>query len=149
MLSADAEAMHSRWAALLANAAVGDRVGAKVLPGFPAILGELLPIEAAAVEWLALEPTHAANVDVFLAAIFGELAMTGREHSMALVHVVNLERLGLCKLGPPSSMAEGLNRFLERRRASREIDASRLDDIRRWIRSGLPPASWSLGQATA
>lgn len=42
----DDEAMLSRWAGLLANAAAGTDIGAAVLPSFPRILAELSPEEA-------------------------------------------------------------------------------------------------------
>jgi hypothetical protein len=43
----DDESMSDRWAALLANAAAGDDGPARVLPGFPRILGELSAQDAA------------------------------------------------------------------------------------------------------
>jgi hypothetical protein len=91
-----AEAMHDRWAALLANAAIGD-AGAKVMPSFPRILTELQPQEASMLEWLA---GHRAgsNLETFKEQAGYDMTAHAEGQEVYDVYVDNLERLRLIEV---------------------------------------------------
>jgi hypothetical protein len=95
------EAMHERWAALIANAANGDS-GPDVPPAFPAILAQVTPAEAAILDDLAGMDYEPASVENFLFSkrdiaepYFGQEEEDRTEYNKALVQVGNLQRLGL------------------------------------------------------
>ena len=101
----DDEDMQERWAALLANAAVGD-AGREVVPSFVRILQELSPPEAKMLDWLAGLPDGSP-----VAELMGVAGFTGAAREWRYpydVYVENLERLGLTTadiLGPHLSLA--------------------------------------------
>ena len=116
-------AMHKRWAALLANAAAGDR-GAKVAPGFPRILAELEPIEARILEVLA---SGRHWIDVVRLPRLLEINRNEVDPLPTLrVHVDNLERLQLCIVDRPNrKMAELIQMIRrERKEAGRSLEST-------------------------
>ena len=98
-----AKAMQERWAALLANAAMGD-AGVDVLPGFPRILSELMPEEATMLEWLA-GLRAGSTPDSLKAQVGFDWTKPTEGQEVFDVYVGNLERLGLVVVRPPDSRA--------------------------------------------
>src|SRR5436190_7990399 len=129
----DAKAMQERWAALLANAAAGDQ-GAEVLPTFPRLLSELVPVEARMVELLgteALSPPHRPSMLAFMHLAGFDPANDASQHTFA-VHVDNLERLRLCEVTRPDA---ALHNF------ARVVDSERQSQTRRARRHFIGPSS--------
>ena len=94
---AQVEAMTERWAALLANAAAADSA-AEVQPAFPRILSELAPVEAAALDWLAMQPTG-TDLPAFLQRFgYSYADLEGGKWHLHNAYVENLERLRLCQI---------------------------------------------------
>lgn len=108
-----AESMQRRWAALLANAAAGER-GASVGPGFPGMLSELEAIEARILDTLAGQRPE-ARIDTSSLAVSLGLAMEDEPVRIAYwVHLDNLERLKLCTVRRKDSDLEALYNYLSR-----------------------------------
>jgi len=126
------DSMVGRWAALLANAAAGDH-GVVVMPGFPVILAQILPIEALILEtlyrlqdddWSGGRFVHDSTRDRAqdLSVQEGEegipVADLARECGVSfdetfLVNVDDLERHGLIYVPVPATYG-GLNELLYR-----------------------------------
>jgi hypothetical protein len=93
------QTMHERWAALLANAASGD-AGVEVMPSFPGILAELVPVEAEILELILRRyamghPTTPSDLRHELD--YPQPPWNRPEKLDVLhVHLDNLERLRLC-----------------------------------------------------
>jgi hypothetical protein len=111
---AAAEQMQERWAALLANAALGD-AGANVLPSFPRILNELMPEEAKMLEWLGDQSAGSA-LDTFKAQAAG-YDWTRSRHDQPIfdVYVDNLERLQLISVSRVDREFRDFQRNVEER----------------------------------
>jgi hypothetical protein len=108
----EAHAMHERWAALLANASAATE-GAEVLPSFPRVLAELMPIEARMLEMLAeADWPSRRNVWAFAEPLGYDRwdPASGRAY---MVHVDNLERLNLCTISRPDLQLQELTKKLE------------------------------------
>jgi hypothetical protein len=119
----DDDGLRERWAALLANAAAGDR-GAEVRPAFPRILSDLEPVEAVMLERLAA--LRSGQMSRYLFMVEMGVEPRDAEARTALdVHVGNLVRLNLCELIPATPdvrrLAEDLSsqqRALDNRRGA-------------------------------
>jgi Abortive infection alpha len=109
---AAAAAMQTRWAALLANAAAGDR-GAPVRTAFPTILAELEPIEARMLEELAKQPPDVQDL-WGLRVLVGLDAADESVRVGFLAHIDNLTRNRLCEVRWPDAYLQNLAEYLER-----------------------------------
>jgi hypothetical protein len=96
-----AEAMHERWAALLANAAIGE-AGSEVSPSFPRIMSELTAPEAAMLEWLATQGGPVDRERLLKSEVVPDTPDAAQEErERALMCIENLQRLALCEVEPP------------------------------------------------
>lgn len=97
---ADDEKMTERWAALLANAAAGEGLGAGVLPSFPSMLAELSPQEAVILDaiYLPWGPPVAEEVSTIpglaMETLRTNLGMT--DDPLFEARLSNLDRLSSC-----------------------------------------------------
>ena len=116
--------MHERWAALLANAAMGD-AGAEVLPTFPHILNELTPDEAKMLEWLAMQ-SAGSSLDTFKSHVGYDPTKRRSDQTLYDVYVDNLERHRLI------SVTRQDRELLEYQRKIEERVNNLPDDRDRW-----------------
>ncbi|MFL5961024.1 MAG: Abi-alpha family protein [Gaiellaceae bacterium] len=109
--------MHIRWAALLANAAAGDG-GVPVSPAFPKILGEITPTEAAILDLLADANGRLLLYDLQVDLYPHSKSEDGVVEEVAefIVHVENLERLGLVEVARPNRDVQTLRRQINQER---------------------------------
>jgi hypothetical protein len=96
----DDEDMVTRWANLLANAATPS--ADEVMPAYPDILRQLVPIEARVLDSLVAQEGWALPFDD--ERTFAKLH--GRDIAFARVHVDNLLRLGLINTDPTQRFAQ-------------------------------------------
>ena len=111
------EEMHTRWAALLANASAGDAANGEVLPSFPQILSELTSIEATMLERLARDDDRGhQGIDLnYFGDEFGfPTPMMGDPPRDPIfnVYIDNLERLQLCIVDRPDTRVAELEKQL-------------------------------------
>ncbi len=116
----DADEMHVRWAALLANASAGDE-GAEVLPSFARILSELNSADARILDALTEQLTETGLRND---AGFGG---GNAERAAFAVHLGNVERLGLVEVLRPNSELADLAQQLQL--ASIELDSGNSADL--------------------
>lgn len=141
-----ARAMRARWAALLANAAVGE-AGADVPASFPTLLAELEPTEAAALEWLAALPVG-TDLATFLER-FGYSQIKGGDWRPMNAHADNLARLRLCdvRIIDPDfqNVMDKLPRPLSRGEKPPVADVQLTDLGRAFIEACSPPTNAHTG----
>jgi hypothetical protein len=154
----DDEDMHTRWAALLANAVADDGPN-EVMQSFPKILAEIGSAEARLLDWLVQQPAG-SNLDTFMAQAGYDPTTPGAEPYDA--YVGNLERLGLCEVRRPSPDIRAMKTELDKK--FRQIDKRsgfgfNLRDVtwpvvqmtplgKAFVRACTPPTTWSEGADT-